>query len=800
MVDQMVLRAQEWVNSTYNGVNGYVSCEETGKTGWEVMWSLTRALQIELGMTTFASSVGPATLQKLEDFGPVDGNITNVRIRTIAQAALYCKGYSAGRINGDWGGAASGYHTADAVEQMHSNMGLGDDMRALQPKSFKALLTMDAYVIVQGGNTEIRRAQQWMNGQYWQQSWASIAPTDGHFSRDVQKAMVRIIQHELGFTLSNITGTVGPLTRTTLATKEQQVGATGLWVQILSALAVFNGAVASRFTGALVRTAFKTTFDQLLADYLAHVQAFAQLPIDGQAKIDTWLELLVSTGNPDRTTVACDTSTILTTAKAAALSAAGYTVVGRYLENAPVDNARNKRLAAGEVARIHAAGLRLFPIWQYNARNINDFDYSSGLAEGRLAYDRMAFYDFAPGGIAYFAVDYDAMDPDITNFILPYFRGVQEGFRGRGRLYQVGVYGPRNVCTRVSREAGASSSFVSGMSVGFSGNLGFTLPPNWAFNQIKEFSFPSSDGAFPLDNVVHRASADTGIGPENMKATAATPFASLLSMVQEVHALAAAYPGGGDPNKLTMEYLRAPKYAGVDSYPGWPLLMGFWDEAWLQYSYSHFSGWLSKDYTYMDPIWNVPISLDHLVATAHAVQEIGEGTADVILGGDFGGWAGDLASFASEYDSSGGLGPRAFCNQNLARLGVASTWSLNDMIEDIDGSAIGQLMAGGMTFPDALELHLKPGGATISRFRDFLNRRFPGLGAAGTRDAIKQAVSVALVSTDTAKIQSSLQILRLGVYTQSAPLFYNPLNYSANVIEGIVDGVADVFLDLASMG
>jgi hypothetical protein len=50
MVDQVVLRTQQWVNATYGTVPGYNPCDESGHTNWETMFSLTRALQRELGI------------------------------------------------------------------------------------------------------------------------------------------------------------------------------------------------------------------------------------------------------------------------------------------------------------------------------------------------------------------------------------------------------------------------------------------------------------------------------------------------------------------------------------------------------------------------------------------------------------------------------------------------------------------------------------------------------------------------------------------------------------------------------
>lgn len=38
------------------------------------------------------------------------------------------------------------------------------------------------------------------------------------------------------------------------------------------------------------------------------------------------------------------------------------------------------------------------------------------------------------------------------------------------------------------------------MSTGLSGNLGYPLPDNWAFDQIKEFTIGTGDGAIAIDN------------------------------------------------------------------------------------------------------------------------------------------------------------------------------------------------------------------------------------------------------------------------------------------------------------
>lgn len=74
----------------------------------------------------------------------------------------------------------------------------------------------------------------------------------------------------------------------------------------------------------------------------------------------------------------------------------------------------------------------------------------------------------------------------------------------------MGVYGPRNVCIQVSNQGLASTSFVSGMSTGFSGNLGYPLPSNWAFDQISTITVGSVDGKIEIDNNI-KSDRDNGV-------------------------------------------------------------------------------------------------------------------------------------------------------------------------------------------------------------------------------------------------------------------------------------------------
>lgn len=65
--------------------------------------------------------------------------------------------------------------------------------------------------------------------------------------------------------------------------------------------------------------------------------------------------------------------------------------------------------------------------------------------------------------------------------------------------YQNGVYGTRNVCSQIINNGYASFAFVSDMSTGYSGNLGFPMPRQWSFDQFVEFTIGSGNGAVGMD-------------------------------------------------------------------------------------------------------------------------------------------------------------------------------------------------------------------------------------------------------------------------------------------------------------
>ena len=94
--DPMVFYTQRWLNQEYGSVSGFGSVPENGKTGWNTVYGLLRALQHELGITSLSNNFGPSTssLYSKNQLSRKDG-VTDKKF-AILQFALWCKGYCPG--------------------------------------------------------------------------------------------------------------------------------------------------------------------------------------------------------------------------------------------------------------------------------------------------------------------------------------------------------------------------------------------------------------------------------------------------------------------------------------------------------------------------------------------------------------------------------------------------------------------------------------------------------------------------------------------------------------------------------
>lgn len=490
---QLVLKAQQWVNSTYSGVAGFQPVLEDGRTGWATVRALVRALQHELGIIPPSGTFSPVTLQALTAAWPaVDAGTPEPRIVKIVQCGLYCKGYNGSGISGTYDST-----TSAGVKRLRTDMGVDGAFSrdGVVPKVFKALLTMDAHVLTAGGSRRIREIQQWLNATYVGRQDFFVIPCDGHFSRDVQKSLLRAIQFELGMSNAAATGRFGPATQAGLMS-QAVLGAGAVdsgkrFVHLFQAAMTFNG----------WDVPFDGKYTTAVADSVAEFQEFARLlPGNGIAGYQTWASLLASNGDPARRGTACDCVTEITPARAGTLKAEGYGTVGRYLTNAP-DATVNMKIQPGELAAITSAGLSVFPIYQPSARTRGYFSPEQGAEDALTALEAAREHGFARGTTIYFAVDFDALDSDVTEWIIPHYRALAAHMGHYGGDFRTGVYGSRKVCGRLAREGLTVSSFVSDMSTGFSGNLA-PLPADWAFDQISTITVGTGPAGIEIGNDV----------------------------------------------------------------------------------------------------------------------------------------------------------------------------------------------------------------------------------------------------------------------------------------------------------
>ncbi|MEU4261866.1 glycoside hydrolase domain-containing protein [Streptomyces sp. NPDC025273] len=726
VADEKVLDAQKWVNATYGNVAGYVRCPEDGKTGWPTMNSLIMGLQHELGISPLVASFGPTTVSKVQALGDIGfGWNQNSNIVRIIQHGLFCKGYWGANGFGEFGAV-----TTEAVKALRVNMGLPDGGTGtaggtVTSKIFKCILNMDAYVVVAGGTEKIRSIQQWLNGRYWQRDAYSIGPCDGIYSRDVQKSLVIAIQYELGLSPN---GNFGPGTQAGLRARPVREGDSGIFVELFTAACVFNEPVILRgLDDSEVRTTFKSTFDSKTREFVEIFQKFSQLYTSNDAnygvgEYDTWAQLLVSMGNADRAATGSDTRFEITASRARWLYDNDYRMVGRYLYDPP-GSTLDKEIKPGELQTIFDAGLRVFPIYQDNARQLADFTYSQGYQHALNAHDLASQYGFNRGTTIYFAVDYDAQQWEIDGYpqgIVTYFNGVVAGLASRGKRYFHGVYGSRNVCMNVTAKTGARFSFVSGMSWGFSGNLGYPLPSNWAINQIKEFKVTNGTDTFDLDRDVWRHGGEPGVGSVN---NTGGPADSYIAYVQRLYDHALAYKSsngvGTDASRLVMEYIRHEKYRGLQ----WWWLADSYDEDFVAYCNTRGMSVLES---FTDTITGYQLDASHLMATANGFLENADPSdKKESTGGDIAGWGGDIMTFWADWRNSVDeyASPLTFCQAKLAIPGTVSSFGYTDMVEDVDGYLLAKYVAGGGNIVNWMKAHYNNGGG-LTRFRSHFDRRW----------------------------------------------------------------------------
>lgn len=492
MSDAMVLKTQKWLNAMYGGDSRFQKVTENGNTGWPTIYALRRALQIELGIQSTSNAFGPTTTAKFNarfPNGVVQQNASDDsgdNIYSIIQGALWCKGYSTGAT-----GITTHFYsgTGNAIKKLKQDAGCSSSSSSTVTLNvMKALLSMDQFVKVSGGDNKIRTIQQNLNNRY--EAYIGLSPCDGLYGRDMNKSLIKVLQAIEGYSVEDATGNFGAGTKSKLPIVPNNSVIPEIYPDIIKLIRYAlccNGYDVSILS---------SNWDNELESKINEFQENMCIAVVNQCNVDTWMALLLSKGNPDRSCIACDTRFEITPAILQYLKNNGYQIVGRYLTGGDF-----KELRAGEAKFIINNGLKLFLIFQESTTDLSYFTTERGLQDAKKAVEAARKHGIEDNSVIYFAVDTDPQDAEITTYILPYFKSISENISNN---FKVGVYGTRNVCTKVMNLGYAETCFVSDMSTGYSGNMGFKMPSNWNLDQFNELSnINIGNETFDLDKVAY---------------------------------------------------------------------------------------------------------------------------------------------------------------------------------------------------------------------------------------------------------------------------------------------------------
>lgn len=472
-VDSMLLKSQQWLNENFSSNSAFGSVPEDGTSRRATVNGCIRALQIRLGIVNTADNFGQGTESLFKSTyknGIVQQEYPSTeedKVYGIIQCALWTKGYSTGSSS-----ITKHFYdgTGNAVKALKRDLGISSDSSTVTLNVMKFLLSMKQSKKVSGGIDAIRTIQQRLNNRY--EPYIGFIPTDGSMTRETSKALIIALQITEDIDPSLATGNFGKTTKERLPVLPDTINSLSSekkneFVDLIRYSLCANGIQVSLDT---------SEWNTEVSDAIGEFQQLMELPYNKKADVNTWMSLFLSSGNPDRSSVASDTRFEMTSARIEYLKENGISIVGRYLTG------DSKSLRPGEAQRLLNAGIRFFPIFQetYYSDDVTKYNYNLGVSDARKAISKARQYGIPAGNIIYFAIDFDPTQDQIDTYVVPYFQAIKENIGE----YCVGVYGTRNVCWNLINIAKAS--FVSDMSTGYSGNKGFKMPRNWNFDQFSE--------------------------------------------------------------------------------------------------------------------------------------------------------------------------------------------------------------------------------------------------------------------------------------------------------------------------
>lgn len=713
-MDAWIAMMQEWLDDTYGGRFGYTPTPGDGRTGWPTMYSMTRAMQLELGISQPSDAFGPGTRNEYQaQIGSVSAATaqSHPNIIGILRMALWCKGYYSGYLEPDYPQFLN--YTDDvenAIRQIRIDLGI-DEGGGTTVKVMASLLSMDAYTLLFGGDESVRGVQQWLNGRYHSRRDFPLVPCDGVYTRQVQTGLLFAVQYEIGMTDGVANANFGPGTQQGVrdygTLPAGSVDGARRLISVFQSALILSGHTTVPLNGAL---------DSATQTHMQQFQQFVALPVSSGTNYATWAALLVSTGDPDRPVTGADTATQIDSARATTLYTNGFRVVGRYI------NGTTKRLMHNEPAILQVAGLRWFPIYQEWNNSADWFSPELGKGQGMRIATRARALGIPGNTIIFLSVDYDPLDEEISAIVIPHFKAARLAMdRSRTLPLRLGVYGTRNVCARLSEAGITAGSFVADMSTGWSGNLGFGLPSDWMYDQIKTATIGTGAGLIEIDRVAMSPNADSLNNsaltrtPREYNDTAVTgydenvwwKFTTLQDLAESV---------SGTTNELAANFIlydihrfHYGKQAGHD------LMNVAWDTVFCPpptvsadsqeiYRYEQFEQLVRDEYPTLQgsvfgetadgSVISVLGDVPHAAVVARAYVHLGTPVGSTWGLVDFGAWAGDLATAWADYEKArlSGTADDAYTYMRSkigAPAGVGETFGEADLRAD----CVGYLMA-----------------------------------------------------------------------------------------------------------
>ena len=799
-----VFNVQHWLNENYGqyvASGRFNLVEENGKTGWATIYALTRAFQIELGIQVTADNFGNGTINAFKTKYPTgihqqaDGDETEDRVYGIIQGALLCKGYATG-VNTPTLHFYNG--TGNAIKSLKEDAGIDHSTSTVTLNVMKALLSMDYFYSYNTSERtqKIISIQRYLNGNY--EAYIGLTPCDGVYGRGTNKALIYAIQAEEGMSTSVANGNCGPSTKRCLPNIPYTGGyqKNGQTHGVSYAGQTYTEENINRFKKLLNFALYFNGFGNgeitanIDSQVISNFQSKHSLPSTGTIDYTTWLSLLISCGDIERPASACDCATILTPAKAKTLYDNGYLRVGRYLSGTIASGA-SKALSKEELQIASDAGLYVFPIHQASANRVSYFTLQNAQNDVDSAFEHASALGLPTGTSIYFAVDCDPQDGEITNYIIPYFNLINNVMQDKyNNKYPVSIYGTRNVCSRVSDRGLAKYSFVSDMSTGFSGNLGFSLPDNWAFDQFTTITVGSGEGQIEIDKDA-MSGRDLGLIGDLYLKDVGRVYYSLLDMYN----LALDYTNNNQTrsNLLVLQYLRKGHYGDTTIFGGsihgdaslikWDIVAGTIDKDYCDLVDSKLYN-LSFDFddTSVNP--TTQHDIPHLAATLNSLlYQIGNDdlkALDEIIDA-YSGWAGDVISYATSIKKAVDDGETTnylqWAKDNIC-IASSTNFSLEDYMADIDAYNLSYMIKNqGYTLPEAfyfyyvlpsLETHIHDYEKRATKFINYMSLSYFNnmCEIINSNETPIKELKATLTSAEQIYIDAAIEAFKSFIYTE----------------------------------